>query len=140
MAGTKNQYWEDELLGYLRGDTGLFTGTTVYIALWTATLSDTSTTATPGESGYGTTPPAGNDGRKAITFDAIEAGSSRRIKNSAEIAWTDWAAGETVTDFAIMSAITGGNMLYQGTLTDSRAIGAGETGSFAAAAITIDED
>ena len=98
-----------------------FAVTTAYIAL--------STTA-PNADGTNVSEPGDTYARQSIAWNAA---ASRAKDNSGEIAFPEATASwGTVTHFAIYDAASGGNMLWYGTLTDARAIGAGDTPRFLA--------
>lgn len=67
--------------------------------------------------------------------------ASGQAENAAAITFGACTAGsDTVTHFAIMTALTGGDMLYYGALTASLAISTGITPEFAAGDLTVTED
>lgn len=99
-------------------------------------------TAAPGEAGGGTEATFGAYARVAV---ARTAGgwtiSGDNVSNAALITFVEATSGsETVTDFAIMTAITGGDMLYYATLGTSRLVNTGVTVEFAIGALDVTED
>lgn len=107
---------------------------TVYLALFTAP---------PGASGGGTEVSGGSYARKAIVnnstnFPAAASGSkSLNVTHVYDSATANWG---TVTDGAIMSAASGGHILWFKTLTSSRTVNSGQTFRIAATdlAVTLD--
>lgn len=135
MAGSKSDYMENKVLDILGGTT--FTApATVYIGLWTATLSDSSTGSTAGEVS------GGSYARAAVTNNSTNwpAASGGAKSNGTEIAFTqataDWG---TVTHAAILDAATNGNILYWFDLTTSRNVQTNDIFKFAAGAIALTE-
>jgi hypothetical protein len=84
----------------------------VYLAL---------STADPLDSGAGMAEPSGNDyGRTAITFGAA---ASRRVTQNATVTFAKaTGAWGTITHWAIFDALTGGNMLAHGALTEPKQV------------------
>jgi hypothetical protein len=92
--------------------------TTWYIGLFTAAPSD---------AGGGTEVSTGGYARQAVAFNAA-ASPGGTTSNSGAVSFT--AAGAnwgTITHFAIFTASTAGNMLWEGPLTSSRVINDGDT-------------
>lgn len=87
---------------------------TVYVALFTATPSDT---------GGGTEVTGGSYARQAASFVAPTAGAT---SNGAALTFTNLPAA-TITHAAIFDAATAGNMLYYGALTAARTVVAGDS-------------
>ena len=103
--------------------------TTVYVALYTAP---------PGETGGGTEVTGNAYARQAVTFGAQSGGT---VLNSVDVLFpvatpSGWG---TITDFAILDAVSSGNMLYYGTLSSPVTINAGEQFKFAAGALSVQE-
>lgn len=115
-----SDYLEAALLNAVLRNTAYTSPATVYLALFTDATSD---------AGGGTEVTGGSYARQSIAFDAPSGGSSA---SSSTVSFTDMPAA-TVTHAAIMDASTAGNMLFHGALTASKAVGAGDTLSFAAA-------
>lgn len=129
-----SNYLENALVDHITGKTS-YTQPTVYVALCTASVSDTNTGSTITEAsytGYAREETAGSDwnaasggtadNANAITFGACTAGSS------------------TVTHYAVLDAATNGNLLFYGALDASLAVSAGITPTFAAGALTVSID
>ena len=105
----------------------------LYVALYTAA---------PGEAGGGTEANFTGYARQAV---ARSAGgwtvSGNQVSNTAAITYPECTGGSnTVTHFAILTAVTSGDMLFYGTLTTSRAVTSGVTVEFAIGALTVTED
>lgn len=99
-------------------------------------------TAAPGEAGGGTEATFGAYARVAVARSG--AGwtvSGDTVTNAALVTFTEATSGsETITDFAIMTAITSGDMLYYTTLDTSRLVNTGVTVEFAIGALQVVED
>lgn len=119
-------YLEDALVNHVFRNTALTSPTTVYVALFTAA---------PGEAGGGTEVSDGSYARQAITFAAPSNGT---ISNTGTITFpTATGSWGTVTDFAILDAASGGNMLMYSPLDASKTVGNGDTATFAGSALTV---
>lgn len=139
MAGSKSDAWEVEVLKMATGQaTSIITTTpiTPYLALFTGTLTADSpgTEATGG--GYARVSTAGKWG-------APTSGAGT-VANSVAIALAQFtgavSAGAPFTHFGLFDALTGGNALYYGDLTDQTKTGAnGDTINFPIGALTVTE-
>lgn len=120
-----SDFLENELLDHVFL-VGAFTQpAAIYIALCKSTIQEDDTGSTlPGEVS------GGAYARKQVaTWATASAGST---KNSQPITFaTATAVWGTVTDFAVCSAVTGGNMLAYAKLTTAKAIATGDTAKFA---------
>lgn len=139
MAGSKADAWEVEVLKMATGQaTSIITTTpiTPYLALFTGSLSaDTPGTEATG-GGYARISTAGK-------WAAPTSGAGT-VTNNAAITLAAFtgsvSAGAAFTHFGLFDALTGGNALYYGDLTDQSKTGAsGDTITFAASALTITE-
>jgi hypothetical protein len=102
--------------------------TTVYFALFTVA---------PTQSGGGTEVTGGSYARIAATFGAPANGVS---SNSAPVTFpTATASWGTVVAAGIFDALSGGNLLYYGTLGTPKTVGNGDSISFASAAFAVTE-
>lgn len=134
MAGSKSDAYEIDLLKAATGQaTTILTTTpiTPYVALFTTAPTDSTS---------GTEVSGGSYARVsgASKFATPASGS---VSNNATITFpTATANWGTVVAFAVMSASSGGSILYWGDLTTSRAIVSGDTPSFAASSLTLTED
>lgn len=132
MAGSKNDYFELEILKWATGQVNdLGTATTPYIALYTAA---------PTDAGGGTEVTGGSYARQDSSGNwAAPAGGA--VANNAEIGFpqasADWG---TIVAFAILDAVTGGNFLYWADLTASKVVNSGDTFKFPIGNIDLTED
>lgn len=132
--GSKANYLEDKILDHVLGGGDYTRPGTVYIALFTASPSD---------SGGGTECSGGSYARASVTNNGTNwpASSGGAKSNGTAINFTT-ATGSwgTVVAFGIFDASTSGNLLYWGDVTPNKAIGSGDTASFAIGDIDITED
>lgn len=99
---------------------------TVYVALHTAD---------PTAAGTGAEVSGGSYARQPIAFDAFSSGATANTSDiTFPTATADWG---TVTHFAIRDADSGGNLMYFGALTASKAVGTGDVFKFLAGEIDI---
>lgn len=132
--GSKSDYLELELLDHVLGGADYTRPGTVYIALFTVTPDDT---------GGGTEVTGGSYARASVTNDATNwpAAAAGAKSNGQDItfaqATADWG---TIVAFAIMDAVSGGNFLYWGAVSPSKAVNNGDTAKFATGDIDITED
>ena len=130
--GSFSDYWENEILDHLFGK-GSYTPPTIYVGL---------STADPGDDGAGLSEPTGNGYARAQTdagdWDSASAGS---LANANAISFNE-ATGDwgTVTHFALFDAVSGGNLLAHGSLSQSRAITSGDTARFGAGDLDVNLD
>lgn len=133
--GSKGDYLENKLLDHVLGGGDYSRPATVYVALYTATPSD---------SGGGTEVSGGSYARVAVTNNSTNwpAASGGSKSNGTAITFpTPSANWGTVTSFGILDAATSGNLLYWGALSASKTINNGDAApQFAAGALTITED
>ena len=132
MAGSFSNFLELELLDHVFGNAAYTAPATLYVALFTATPSDT---------GGGTEVSGNAYARVAVTnnstnFPAASAGAKA---NGTAITFpqatpSGWGV---VTQFGIFDASTSGNLLAWGDLTASKTVDALDTVSFAIGALTI---
>lgn len=135
MPGSKSITLSLSLLDHVLGGGSYARATNVYVALFTAT---------PTSAGGGTEVSGGSYARVALTNNSTNfpaaAGSTPTKSNGAAVTYpsatVSWG---TVNSFALFDASSGGNMLYWGPLTASRAVNVGDTPSFAVGALTITE-
>lgn len=94
-------------------------------------------TAAPSDSGGGTEVSAGGYSRKSVTFAAATSPGGT-TSNTNIVSWTAAGAGYgTVTHIGIFDASTGGNLIWQGTLSASKTVNDGDTIQFAAGNLTL---
>ena len=135
MAGSFGDFLENELLDHVFANAAYTAPTTLFLALSTADpLDDASGLTEPSGGGYARTSVANN-----LTEWPAAAGGSKSNANPISFATATGSQG-TVTHFAIMDALTLGNMLAHGDLTTPKTIDPGDTASFAAGDITITLD
>ena len=130
--GSFSDYLENELLDHVFGK-GSYTPPTIYVALSTANpLDDGSGLAEPSGNGYAGSQTSGTD---------WDAASSGFIDNAGAIEFNE-ATGScgTITHFALMDAVSGGNLLVHGSLSMSKSIGTGDTAEFAAGDLDVSLD
>ena len=111
MSGLSN-YLENKLLDHTLRNTSYTPATTVYLALYVGSPTDT---------GSGGTEVAVT--RQAATFGAAASGA---VSNSSSISFTSMPV-VTVTHIGIFDADTGGNLLIHGALSSSVVAASGDT-------------
>ena len=128
---SKTDYCENKVLDHINGKSS-FTMPTAYVALFTAAPSD---------AGGGTEVSGGSYARVATSGATWSAAASGAASNAAAISFpTATASWGTVTHYALFDAASSGNMLRWAALTASKAIGSGDTASFAIGALSMTED
>jgi hypothetical protein len=136
---SKSDYLENEVLDHVLGGGDYARPATVYVALYTAAPTDSST----GSSG-GTEVSGGNYSRAAVTNNATNfpAASGGSKSNGTAITYpTPSANWGTIVAFAIIDASSGGNILYWGLVTPNKTVNNGDPApSFAPGDLTITED
>lgn len=121
MAGSFSDYLENKLLDHIFKTATFTQPTNLYVALYTVA---------PTDAGGGTEVSGGNYARKLHNTWTTSAGGA--ISNSGAVTFnTASASWGTVVAFGIFDAITGGNLLVWGDLTQSKTIGSGDTAEFA---------
>ena len=129
MAG-KTTTHEASVLNVLRA-TNITAPANVYVALFTAAPSD---------AGGGTEVSTGAYARQLCGF-AAPSGTPRSVANAADILYPVATAGYgPVTHFAIMDALTVGNMLYWAALAASKTFAINDQAVFRAGQLTVTED
>jgi len=121
-------YLENALVNHVLRNTALTSPTTVYLALYDASPTDTGTGGTEiTGTGYS---------RQSVTFTAPTNGST---SNSSTLSFTNGSGGNwTIAAVGIMDASSGGNMLFHGTLTGgSKTVADGDTITFNAGDLDI---
>lgn len=132
--GGKSDYLELKLLDGVYGGPAFSPPATVYIGLFTVSPSD---------GGGGTEVSGGSYARAAVTNNATNfpAAVGGTKQNGTAITFpTASGAWGTVVAFALFDAPTGGNMLHWGAISPTKAVGIGDTPSFAPTTLTITED
>lgn len=145
MANMSN-YLENKLVDFLFRGVSFTAPSTLYIALCTATPTDTSTGSTISEIS------GGNYSRQSLTSNtsnwsttngdnaATSSGTNGTTLNSTQINWTSVTWSGTVTSVAVCDAASGGNMLFYAALSSSRTIASGDSLSFGINSLSIQID
>jgi len=129
MAGFTT-YLQQEILDHISGN-GAYTAPTPYVGLFTAAPSDAG----------GGTEVSGGSYARVNANTSFGAASGTAITNNAAITFpTATASWGTVTHFGVFDAATTGNLLYWGALSTSKAIGSGDTASFAIGELDVTLD
>lgn len=126
---SKTNYLENAVINHILRNTPLSSPSAVYVGL---------STANPGEDGSGLAEPVGNGYvRRAVTFGAPADGTTSNTNTlSFAASGGNWG---TITHFALFDAASGGNMLYQTSLTASRTINDTDSAEFAVGTLTVSE-
>jgi hypothetical protein len=121
-----SDYLELKFLDHFTGTASTSAPSAVYLGLSTGDLGDDNS---------GTELTGNNYSRKAITFASAASGS---ISSNAAVEF-DAATGSwgTVSHWAIYDASSGGNQLFNGSFTQSKAIGSGDILKVASGSVTI---
>lgn len=126
-------FLENKILDHVLGNTTYTQPATVYLALFTGAAS-TNLEANVITDEVAT----GNYAREVVTFAAASGGSiSIDATVTFNVATADWG---TVTTCAVMDSLTGGNVLYWGTLVSSKTVSTGDTMQFTSGNLTITLD
>ncbi len=133
MAGSKTDYYENIVLQHLfKSD---------YVApdpLYVALFLDS---AKPGDAGGGTEASGGDYARESVARNTGWTLTGSAIENANDITFTEATASWGLLGaFALMDALTVGNMLYWGDLTTAKTINSGDTAKVPAGDIDITED
>ena len=114
MAGNLSDYLENKVLDHILGTTTYTKPSSVYLALYTTTPTDSTS---------GTEVSGGSYARKVITFGAATSGAATNNTN------VDFTLMPTcvVTGIAVCDALTSGNILVYGALTSSKTLASGDT-------------
>ena len=126
---SKTNYLENALLDHVLRGVQYPCPAGIYVALFTAA---------PGETAGGTEITGGSYARQGAVFTAAANG---QVTNSSDVTFPQATANwGTITHFALLDAISGGNMLYYGALTTSKTINTGDQLKFATGGIAVTED
>ncbi|MBN2138415.1 MAG: hypothetical protein JW720_11470 [Sedimentisphaerales bacterium] len=130
--GSFSDYLEDRLLDHVFGK-GDYTPGTIYVAL---------STQDPLDDGSGLAEPAGNGYARVQTTPAKWNPASGGAIGNADAVTFGEATGDwgNVTHFAVMDALSGGNMLAGGALAESRSLGSGDTLEFSPGGLNVTLD
>lgn len=133
---SKSSFLALEILDHTLGNAAYTAPATVHVSLHTAD---------PTDAGTGTEVSGGSYAREAVTNNATNwpastGGSPAAKANGTAIEFvTATASWGTVTHFGIWDAATAGNLLYHGALGTAKAVGSGDTASFAVGDLDISE-
>ena len=109
MAGSFSNYLENKVLDHVFKGSSYTPPSVFYLAL---------SAADPTDDGSGIAEPSGN-GYARVSIGGFSAAAARSLSNSAQIQYpAATGAWGSLTHFAIFDALTGGNMLAHGTLTN----------------------
>lgn len=145
MANMSN-YLENKLIDFLFRGVAFSAPSTLYVALCTATPTDSSTGSTITEVS------GGNYARQSLVSNtsnwsttnadnaATSSGTTGTTTNSTQISWTSVTWTGTVTSVAICDALSGGNMLFYAPLSNSQVVSSGDSISFGINNISIQID
>ena len=127
MAANLSTYMENRIIEFMRGNA--ITGeAAVYVGLFTA----------DGGLEAGTLDNECSGGSYARELAGLDAAADGVTQNGANITFTTaTAAWGTVTHFALIDAVTAGNVIMHGVLTAPRAVGDGDTAQFNATTLSI---
>jgi len=125
-----SNFLEGELLDHVFSRDAGYAQPTLYIAL---------STADPLDAGTGLAEPVGN-GYARIAHAAWNRTAGQISNNGAVTFPAATGAWGTITHFAIMDALSAGNLLMSGTVTPSQAVVNGNTPNFPNAQLTVDLD
>jgi hypothetical protein len=125
-----SDYLENKLLDHVLRNTSLTSPSAVFLALYSASPTDTGAA--------GTEISGGSYARQTITFGAAASGT---ISNSAEISFTTMPAC-TVAFIGVHDHLTNANanMLFHGALSASKSVDAGDTFKIAIGDLDISLD
>lgn len=114
MAGNISNYLENKLLDHFLGTASYTMPSTVYVALYTVA---------PTDAGGGTEVTGGSYARQTATFTSASGGAT---SNTANVDFANMPAC-TVVAIGVHDALTSGNLLVWGTLTNNKSLDAGDT-------------
>lgn len=125
----KTTYLENALINHVLRNTALSSPTTVYIGLYTVA---------PTDAGGGTEVTGGSYARQSAAFSAPVSGAT---SNSGSVTFPAASAPwGTVVAMGIFDALSGGNLLFYGTLSVSKVVGTGDQIAFANGTLTVTEN
>lgn len=118
-------YLENKIAGHVFGGAAYTAPATLYVALYTSA---------PNDAGAGTEVSGGSYARQSMAFTVTADTASNTANVEYPKATASWG---TVTHFAVLDAVTAGNMLCYGTLTASKTVASGDTLRFNAGELDI---
>ena len=123
----KSDFHKDRVVNLLR-NVSITAPVTVYVALSTTLIND---------DGTGLTEPVGNGyARTVVIYDAPALGIAQNQLVTFPQATGAWG---TITHFAVMDAVTGGNMLYHDNVTASLPVNNLDTARFQPGQLPVSE-
>ena len=130
--GGFSDYWENKILDHIFGK-GSYTPPTIYVGL---------STADPTDSGSGLAEPSSNGYARVQTSASDWNAATNGLLNNAGNITFNQATGNwgTITHFALFDAVTAGNMLAHGELSQSKSISESDTAKFEASDLDISLD
>lgn len=129
MAGFTT-YLQQEILDHIFGN-GAYSAPTVHVGLFTAAPSDAG----------GGTEVSGNSYARVNASALFGAASGTAIANDGAITFpTATGSWGTITHFGVFDASTAGNLLAWGAVTPNKAVGDGDTASFATGELDVTLD
>jgi hypothetical protein len=142
MAGSATDYWEKKILDHIFRDAALgLNATNVWVGLFPTATPPSDSAAGTEVSGNAYARVACNRTSGSTVWNAATGTSPALTDNSGTITFpTATGSWGTVTHFGIFDASTAGNLLYWADLTASKAVGNGDTASFAAGALDVTQD
>ena len=136
MAG-KSNYLEGQLLNLIFRTQVAWKPTSVHVALFTAAPTDAGGGTEVSGNAYARVPVTQADAQWAAPSGTPRQTSNVNPINFATPTPSGWG---TVTHFGIYDQLSGGNLLYWGALAQSKVINAGDTVTFGAGQLTVQED
>jgi len=135
MAGSFTDYLENKVLNHIFGVTAFSAPASLYVGLSTSTIAD---------AGTGITEPSGNSyARVAVTNNGTSWTTSTTgvISNKNILSFPE-ATGSwgTVTYSFVSDSLSGGNILFYGSLNTSKAVTAGDTVTIKAGDLSVTLD
>lgn len=130
--GSFSDYLENAWVDHVLNTSALSVPSNLYVGLSTATIDDTTTGST-------VTEPSGANNYARIVVNTWDAAASRASENTNVITFNQCQTGPwgTITDWFVADALSGGNILFYGTLATSKSVVVGNTPSFAAGALDV---
>ncbi len=129
MSNAKTDFLENELLDHVLNNAAYVAPATIYVGLFTVMPADDGT--------GGTEVSGGSYARESVSFTVAAAGA---VSNNGAVTFTQATAlWGTVLGMGLFDAISGGQLLYYGTLAASKTVDNGDTISFANAALNVSE-
>ena len=123
-----SDYLENKLLDHTLGNTTYTQPAALYVGLYTADTGLEANTPSAEVSG-------GSYARKAATFSAAASGSSATSATiTFDTATANWG---TITHVAVTDAVSGGNILFWGSVTAAKTIEISDTFQISAGNLTI---